>query len=131
MLWAGEWNAMAEGTWEKIWACRRSKVPLLGRVRGGGTDHHRNLPMNAHRLSEGGEAFAQATGGEKPLAQATGDWVLLVQAAGGWVPFVWAGKNRGLSAIWCLLCDLQVAGTDCSSPLRDQREAWPVTIGGL
>ena len=28
---------------EEIWACRRSKVPLLGRARGGGMDSHRNL----------------------------------------------------------------------------------------
>ena len=31
MLRAGEWKAMAEGTWEKIWTCRRGKVPLVGR----------------------------------------------------------------------------------------------------
>ena len=54
----------------------------------------------------------QATGGEKPLAQATGDWALLVQAMGQWAPFVWAKGRGGLCAMWCLLCDLQVAGTD-------------------
>ena len=43
VLWAREWNAMAEGTWEEVWADRRSEVPLLGRVRGGGADRHRNL----------------------------------------------------------------------------------------
>ena len=32
MLWAGEWNAMAGGTREKVWAHRRSKAPLLGRL---------------------------------------------------------------------------------------------------
>ena len=31
MLRAGEWKAKTEGTWEKIWTCRRDKVPLLGR----------------------------------------------------------------------------------------------------
>ena len=36
MLWAGEWNTMAEGTWEEVWAHRTTKVPLLGRARGGG-----------------------------------------------------------------------------------------------
>ena len=47
VLWAGEWNFMAEGTWGKVWDCRRSKVPLLNRVREGGVDHHRNLPVQA------------------------------------------------------------------------------------
>ena len=31
MPWAGEWNAIAEGTQEKVWTHRRGKVPLLGR----------------------------------------------------------------------------------------------------
>ena len=44
--WAGEWNAMAEGNWEKVWACRRSKVPLLCKVRGG-ANCHRNLHGHA------------------------------------------------------------------------------------
>ena len=43
VLWAGEWNTMVEGTQEKVWAHRRSKVPLLGRARGGREDHHMNL----------------------------------------------------------------------------------------
>ena len=43
---AGEWNTVAEGTQEKIWAHRRSKVPLLGREGGGGVDLHRNLPVH-------------------------------------------------------------------------------------
>ena len=40
---AGEQSAIAEGTQDKVWAYRRNKVPLLGRVRGRGVDHHRNL----------------------------------------------------------------------------------------
>lgn len=40
-----------------------------------------------------------------------GDWLLLVQAAGGWAPLVWAGDG-GLKGMWCLLCDIQVAGTE-------------------
>ena len=44
VLWAGEWNAMAEGTQEKVWAHRRGKVPLLGRAREG-ADRHRKLPV--------------------------------------------------------------------------------------
>ena len=47
VLQSGEWNAKAEGNWEKVWAHRRSKAPLLGRVRGGGVDPHRNPPMQA------------------------------------------------------------------------------------
>ena len=31
-----------EGTRKKVWALRRSKVPLLGRARSEGTDRHRN-----------------------------------------------------------------------------------------
>ena len=52
VLQTGEWNARAEGTREEVWAHRRSKVPLLGRVRGGGADCHRNLPMQAHMDTE-------------------------------------------------------------------------------
>ena len=74
MLWDGEWNAMAEGTQEKVWACRRSKESSLGRVRGGGADHHRNLYTSVHRLSQGRKALAQAIVGKKPLAKATGDY---------------------------------------------------------
>ena len=43
VLWAGDWNAIAEGTQEKVWDLRRGKVPLLGRVKLGGADHHRKL----------------------------------------------------------------------------------------
>ena len=39
---AGEQNAIAEGTWEVVWAHRRSKA-WLERVRGGGADHCMNL----------------------------------------------------------------------------------------
>ena len=47
MFLTGEWNARAEGTQEKVWAHRRSKAPLLGMVRAGGVDHHRNFPVHA------------------------------------------------------------------------------------
>ena len=43
----GEQSTTAKRTWEKVWAHRRSKAPLLGRVRGGGADYHRNLPAHA------------------------------------------------------------------------------------
>ena len=74
VLWARDWNATAEGTCEKVWACRRSKVPLLGRARGGGADLHRNLPVP---MSVGSQRMG-SSGGEKPLAQAMGDRALLV-----------------------------------------------------
>jgi len=35
VLQAGEWNITAERTREEIWACRRSKAPLLERRRDG------------------------------------------------------------------------------------------------
>ena len=84
-----------------------------------------------HRLSEGRVPLVQATGGEKPLAQATGDQALLVQATGGQEPLVWPKGSRGLSTTWCLLCDLQAAGTDYGGGLGGQREAWPSITGGM
>ena len=51
---------------------QEGKAPLLGKVRGGGADHHRKLPAmecaHACELSEGSAALVQATGGKKPLA---------------------------------------------------------------
>ena len=76
-------------------------------------------------------ALVQALGGEKPLARAKGDRALLVQATGGWTPLVWAKGSMGLCATWCLLHDLQTAGTDHVRLLGGQREVWPVTTGGL
>ena len=56
---AEEGNATAEGTQEKVQTCRRGKVPLLGRVRGGGADCHRKFlaPEYAHAcgLSDRGQ----------------------------------------------------------------------------
>ena len=43
---AGEQNATAKGTREEVWAHRRSKVPFLGMTRGGGVDHHGNIPAH-------------------------------------------------------------------------------------
>ena len=48
-----EWNATTEGTLEEIWAHRRIKALLLGRVRGGGADCHRNLFPYKHSQREG------------------------------------------------------------------------------
>ena len=77
MLWAGEWNAMAEGTQEKVWAHRRSKVQLLGRVRGQTTiGISQAMCMWALRRQGGRVVLVQTTGGKKPLAGAIGDWAL-------------------------------------------------------
>ena len=63
---------MAEGTQEKVRTCRRGKVPLLERARGGGVGHHRKLPAQEYApacwLLKGGAALAQPTGSENPLA---------------------------------------------------------------
>ena len=45
ILQAGEWNIMAEGTQEKVWVPRRRKALLLERVREGGAECYRNLPV--------------------------------------------------------------------------------------
>ena len=39
------WNATVKGTQEKVQTHRRGKAPLFRRVRGGGVDHHRKLPV--------------------------------------------------------------------------------------
>ena len=74
-------------------------------------------------LSEGGATLAQALSGQKPRVLAMGDQVLLVEAIGGWKPLLWAKGSMGLSAMWCLLRDLQAAGTDHGSGLGGQRAA--------
>ena len=130
MLWVGEWNATAEGTWDKVWAGKRSKAPLLERARRGGTDSHRNLPVHGDMLSKSGASLVQAMGGKKPHALATRDWVL-VWDAGGQAHLVWTRGSEGLRMMGSLLCDLQVAGTECGSLLRGWKEAWPATNWGL
>ena len=130
MLQAGEWNATAEGTWEKVWAHRRSKAPLLGRARGGGGTTTR-ISLHTRGLSEGGAPPAQAMGVEKPLAHATGDRALLVWTMGIWAPLVWAKGSRGLSAHGATCVIYRCSGTDQISHLRNQREAWPATTRAL
>ena len=94
MPWVEEWCAtwgveyLSRKTWEKVWARRRSKAPLLGRERGGrvtiiGISLY--TPMQALRR---GAILLQATGGKKPLARAMGDWAHLVQARGGQEPLM-------------------------------------------
>ena len=79
---AGEWNSTAEGSREEVWACRRSKPPLLERVRTGRREKQTTIGISLHvlRLSESRAPLVQGEGSEKPLAWATGDCTLLVQA---------------------------------------------------
>ena len=84
----------------------------------GGGPPLESLSLHMCGLSEDGVPLVQATGGKKPLSWAMGDWVLLVQAMGGQVPLLWAKGIRGLSVMWCLLHNIQVAGTECSGHLR-------------
>ena len=66
---AEEWNATAEGTREKVWACRRGKGPLLG-----GWMHFtllHGIPLQMCGPSEGTARHVKAMGSKKPLALAT------------------------------------------------------------
>ena len=68
---------------EEVLACGRSKVPLLGRVKGGGVDHHKNIfPCACMDSQRVGAPLGHATDGES-------------------VPV-------GLQVMGCLLCGLQV-----------------------
>ena len=140
MPWVGEWCAKG---WGVEYYSRGNKGGGLGPQEKQGTtvgegDEEEETAIGiflcthaCSRLSEGGVPRVQAMGGEKPLAWAMGDWAILVQATSGWEPLVWANGSGGLNAMWCLLHDLQVAGTDHGGHLRGQREVWPATTGGL
>ena len=60
MPWVCEQNTTAKGTWKDVWAHRRSKAPLWGRVRGRGEEHHRNF-FPSHAWAEAGVPLAQAS----------------------------------------------------------------------
>ena len=75
--------------------------------------------------------LAQATGEKKPFVHAVGDPAPLVRAVGDGAPLVWVKGTGGLSTTWHLLSDLQAAGKNHSSHLRNQSEAWPATTRGL
>ena len=101
-----------------------------------GAEHLRKLPAleraHARRLSEGGASLVQATGSEKPLACSfRGDCGLRVQATRVQASLVWSKVIRGLSMMWCLLHNLQVAGTDCSGCLRDWGRHGLLPLGAL
>ena len=95
---AGEWSSSATGNWEAEWACKRSKVLLLGKAIGGGVDCHRNISLYTCEHLESG-----TMGGKVPFVQAMGP-----SCAGyGWRPFL-----NGLSTMWHLLHRLQTAGAN-------------------
>ena len=67
---AKEGNTTAEGTWEKVWTCRRGKSPLLGRGEKEGwaaIGNSLHWSVHACRL-RGWGCSVEATGeGKKPL----------------------------------------------------------------
>ena len=64
--WAGEWNIIAEGTWEKVLTHRRGKVPLLGR---GEEEGKAVIGNSLHRPTglEGGVALWRLQAARSPL----------------------------------------------------------------
>ena len=91
VLWVGEQDAIAERTWDKVWACRRSKAPLLERERGGETDSHRNLPVHGHMLSKLGLLWCRLQVARSDLLwlQETGFLLCGVQVA----RHIWCGSG--------------------------------------
>ena len=74
---------MVKETWEEVWACRRSKVPLLGRARGRGVDHHKNLLHHADSQRVGNLWFRlQVAGGHLIWLQETGCSLCRLRLAG-------------------------------------------------
>ena len=71
--WAGEQSAITEGTPEEVWVHRRSKVTLLGRVRGGGQT---TIGIS---FSEGGDSLVQCTGWGGAICMGYGQWSALGQ----------------------------------------------------
>ena len=99
-----------------------------GRAAGGISLHQSTrLPLGSQRVGR----LWRRPQAARSLLFIWGNWALLVQATGAQAPLVWAKGIRGLSARWCLLQDLQVAGTDLGSPLGGRREVWLATTGGL
>ena len=89
-----------------------------------------SLPAHTWTL-RGWGASGTGYGGQAPLARAPGDQAPLVWST-GWPDTSWAkGSGRCLSTKQHLLRDLQVARTNHSSHLRNQRGACPATTRGL
>ena len=86
-------------------------------------DHHGKLPALEHACAlpwdlRGQDGSGAGSGWKEASCSCREDGALLEQAISGQAPLVWAKGIRGLSATWCLLHDLQVAGTDCSGPFK-------------
>ena len=84
--WGAELSIIAEETWEDVWACRRSKVPLLQRSKGGGVDCHQNIFPCPHAQTQSGRgAFGAGYKWQGTTSPVTGDRTHLVWATGGQV----------------------------------------------
>ena len=119
---------MAEETQEKVWVCRKSKAPLLGRERGGGEALHGNLPVRTCMGS-------QSVGCLWCRLLLARSHLLWLWKTGRFLFRLWVDGHLlcGLRAAGakCEVVSLQVARTDCDSHLGGQREAWPATSGVL
>ena len=102
----GEENATAKGTRE-VWPCRQNKMPLLGRIRGGGADHHKN-----NFLCTSMDSWRVGLWVMGPSCLGYGSWFLLC----------------GLSAIRHLLHGLQAVGANSPNSRGGQG---PPTLGIL
>lgn len=74
---AGERSTTAKGNWEEVWACRRSKAPLLGGQEEGGQITIVYLSLSMCELSEG-----RAMGGKRLLAGAKPEGAPLTWSTG-------------------------------------------------
>ena len=91
----GEQNTTAKGSQEEVWDHRRSKLWLLGRVRGGRVTCHRNLPAQAWAL----RGWVTSDTGYRC-------WEATCSGLGRPAPLVWAKGLMELSSMQCFLCDL-------------------------
>ena len=114
-------------------AHKRRKAPLLlGRARGRGVDCHRNLLHCAH-------ADSQRTGHLWPRLWVARGHLLWLQETRCFLCGPQVARHLlcrlmavgGLSTTQSFLCDIQEVGTNHSSHLRNQREAWTATTRGL
>lgn len=116
---AGEWRATNKGTQEEVSACRRSKVSLLGRARGGGADRCKNIFLCADV-----DSWKAGLWAVRHLL--FGLWVMGPSCMDCW----WWHLLCRVSTMGRLLCGLQVVGVHHCSHLRLQRLAWPTTTKG-
>ena len=99
VLWAPEWSTVAEGTKERVWAHRRIKAPLLGRMRGEGVYHNKNLPAHMHMGSQRvGHLWHRLHMERSHLLRLRETGCFLCGLSGalcGWAPLEWAKGNCG------------------------------------